>query len=167
MQFTNQGPKVNICFLSLVYLPLLWWLETQFLNYNWWLKRFHVSKWQISGLQTPFTIYSNIFNIRILIQIKFVKTPVYKWIYQRIHSSHRKRKEGTSIRNSWVLCVFVLLRPSNLIMETEDNNVQRQVYNSYIMQVGAALSIRNVFLTLYCHKELHHNWCEGPISASG
>ena len=42
----------NIYVLGLVYLPLLWWLETQFFNQNWWLKRFRVSKWQISELWT-------------------------------------------------------------------------------------------------------------------
>ena len=59
-----------------------------------------------------------------------METPKYKWIYQRttvsqqrkqkLHSSYREKKEGTSIWNAWVLLVFVLLHDSNFIMETED-----------------------------------------------
>ena len=36
------------------------------------------------------------------------------------YSSHREKKEGTSVWNAWVLLVFVLLHDSNFIMETED-----------------------------------------------
>ena len=43
----------------------------------------------------------------------------------------------------------------NFMMETEDNNIQSQLCDSSIIYVGPALSIRNDFLTLYCHKELH------------
>ena len=44
---------------------------------------------------------------------------------------------------------------SNFVMETEDNNIQRQVHDSYTIYVGTVFSICNDFLTLYCHKELH------------
>ena len=32
LHFANHVPYVNLCVLSLVYLPLLWWLETVLLN---------------------------------------------------------------------------------------------------------------------------------------
>ena len=32
LHFANHVPYVNLYVLSLVYLPLLWWLETVFLN---------------------------------------------------------------------------------------------------------------------------------------
>ena len=35
LHFTNQTPYVNIYVLSLIYLPLFWWLETRFFNHNW------------------------------------------------------------------------------------------------------------------------------------
>ena len=46
-------------------------------------------------------------------------------------------------------------------METEDNSIQRQIYYSSIIYVGHALSIQNDFLTLYCHKKLHHTQSGG------
>ena len=65
--------------------------------------------------------------------------------------------------NAWVLRVFVLPYDSNFIMETEDNSIQRQLYNSSIIWVGAALSMQNKF---YFHKELHHRWFSSLRSSS-
>ena len=39
LHFTNQAPYSKIYALSVVYLPLLWWLATGFFKHNWWLKR--------------------------------------------------------------------------------------------------------------------------------
>ena len=47
-----QVPYANIYVLGLVYLTLLWWLETLFFKSKLVMKRFHVSKLQISGLWT-------------------------------------------------------------------------------------------------------------------
>ena len=55
----------------------------------------------------------------------------------------------------------------SFIVETRDNNMQGQLSNSSIIQAGAALSVWIDFLTLYCHKEIHHKWSGGPRSASG
>ena len=54
-----------------------------------------------------------------------------------------KRKKGpvceileflNSMWNTWILCeYFVLLHASNFIMETEDNSLQRQLYDSSII----------------------------------
>ena len=39
-----------------------------------------------------------------------------------------------SMLNTWILCEhFVLLHASNFIMETEDNSLQRQLYDSSII----------------------------------
>ena len=39
-----------------------------------------------------------------------------------------------SMLNTWILCeYFVLLHASNFIMETEDNSLQRQLYDSSII----------------------------------
>ena len=35
--------------------------------------------------------------------------------------------------NALVLRLFVLLNISNFVMETEDNSVQKQIYDSYII----------------------------------
>ena len=40
----------------------------------------------------------------------------------------------SSMWNTWILCeYFVLLHASNFIMETEDNSLQRQLYDSSII----------------------------------
>ena len=85
----------------------------------------------------------------------------------KLYSSHREKKEGTSMWNAWVLWVFLLPHASNFIMKTEKNSTQRQLDNSSIIQVEAAISIQNHFLTLYSHKELHHRCSGGPRSTSG
>ena len=74
--------------------------------------------------------------------------PVYKYQYTNgpskeqpflkrgsniLYSSRQKKKEGTSMWNARVLWVVLLLHASNFIMETEDNSIQRQVYDSHII----------------------------------
>ena len=48
--------------------------------------------------------------------------------------------------NTWVLWVFILPDASNFIMETEDNSIQRQLYDSFIILVGAALLNKMTFI---------------------
>ena len=45
-----------------------------------------------------------------------------------------KRKFLNSMWNTLILCeYFALLHASNFIMETEDNSLQRQLYDSFII----------------------------------
>ena len=48
--------------------------------------------------------------------------------------------------NAWVLWVSILPHASNFIMETENHSIQKQLYDSSIIYVGAALSTQNYFL---------------------
>ena len=76
------------------------------------------------------TSYLNISKIRVLIQITLCrnariqmdlsKNNCFSAEEAKNYSSHREKKEGTSVWNAWVLLVFVLLHDSNFIMETED-----------------------------------------------
>ena len=73
--------------------------------------------------------------------------PEYNWIYQRTTVSQQKkqkiiflapRKEKryqyVKYLSSWILCEYcVLVHGSNFIMETEDNSLQRQLYDSSII----------------------------------
>ena len=47
--------------------------------------------------------------------------------------SHWKKERRHQYVNAGVLWVFVLLNASNFVMETEDNSIQRQVYDSSII----------------------------------
>ena len=107
--------KGSLYVLSLIYLPLLWWL-----------KRFHVMKWEFSGIWNPYNL-SEYFQNKEIDWNKTLGTLVYKWIYQQqtflntgsneLHSSHRKKEQGTSMWNAWVRWVFVLLHAYNFIMK--------------------------------------------------
>ena len=76
------------------------------------------------------TSYLNISKIRVLIQkalcrnariqMDLSKNNCFSAEEAKNYSSHREKKEGTSVWNAWVLLVFVLLHDSNFIMETED-----------------------------------------------
>ena len=70
LHFTNQAPYANIYVLSLIYLPLFWWLETRFFNHNWIL---HFEMKNFWALYMLTIIYQNIFKIRRLIQIKLCR----------------------------------------------------------------------------------------------
>ena len=59
LHFANQVPYANIYVLNLVYLPIFWWLETQFFESKLMMKRFHVSKLQISRLWTSLSFIRN------------------------------------------------------------------------------------------------------------
>ena len=124
------------------------------------------------------TIYSNISRISLLIQITLCRNARIQMDISKKNRfsaekainyflSHWEREKGTNTWNAWVLRVFLLSHASNFLMGTEDNSIQRQLYDSFIIYVGAALPMRNDFLILYCHKELHRRWSVGPRSASG
>ena len=51
----------------------------------------------------------------------------------KLNSSHREKKEGTSMWNTWVPWVFALPYATNFVMETENNSIQRQLYHSSII----------------------------------
>ena len=124
------------------------------------------------------TIYSNISKIRLLIQITLCRNARIQMDISKKNRfsaekainyfpSHWEKKKGTNMWNAWVLRVFLLSHASNFLMGTEDNSIQRQLYDSFIIYVGAALPMRNDFLILYCHKELHRRWSVGPRSGCG
>ena len=124
------------------------------------------------------TVYPNIFKIRILIQIKLCENVGKQMDLSKKDSFStqettnyiphaKKRKESTSMLNTWVIWVFALLSASKYVKETEDNKIKRQVYDSYIIKIEAVFSVYNDLLTLYCHKALHHRWCGGLRSLSG
>ena len=80
---------------------------------------------------------------------------------------------STEKRKKVPVCKMLHLRSSELFSSSilpdlsKDNSIQRQVYDSCIIWVGAVFSICNDILTIYCHKDLHHRWCWGLRSASG
>ena len=69
MHFGNQVSYVNIYVLSLVYLPLLWWLKTQFFESKLGVDK--ISYFEMTNFRVldTLTIYSDISKIRVLIQI--------------------------------------------------------------------------------------------------
>ena len=69
MHFRNQVSHANICFLSLVYLLLLWCLKTQFFESKLVVEK--ISCFEITNFRAldTLTIYSNISKMRVLIQI--------------------------------------------------------------------------------------------------
>ena len=69
LHLTNQTPYANIYVLSLIYLPLFWWLETRFFNHSWILYFEMKNFWALYIL----TIYQNISKIRRLIPIKICR----------------------------------------------------------------------------------------------
>ena len=77
----------------------------------------------------------------------------------KLYSSHWKKKEGISIWNA--LVVWILPNASNFIMTTEDNSIQRQVYDSiiqcWIMNVWSSerqhFTLRNQ-ISLLCKIEM-------------
>ena len=112
--------------------------------------------------------YLNFSKIRVLIQIALCRNARIQMNLSKNEAKNytpctEKRKKGTSMWNAWVLWVFALLHASKFIMETEDNSMQRQLYDSSIIYVGATLLRRNDF---HCHKGLHKRWSGGPRSAS-
>ena len=139
---------------------------------------FEITNFQALG---TLTIYSNISKILIqinnwlLIQITLCRNARIQMDISKKNRfsaekainyfpSHWEKKKGTNMWNAWVLRVFLLSHASNFLMGTEDNSIQRQLYDSFIIYVGAALPMRNDFLILYCHKELHRRWSVGPRS---
>ena len=70
---------------------------------------------------------------------------------------HAEKRKKVPVRKMLPLDPLDLCPPntSNFVMETEDNSIQRQVYDSYLIYVGTVFSICNNFLIFYCHKELH------------
>ena len=54
------------------------------------------------------------------------------------------------MQNASVLLILCFPPCFQFYYETEDNSIQTQVYDSYIIKVAAVLSIHNDFLTLYC-----------------
>ena len=135
-----------------------------------------ISCWEMKNFWTlsTLTIYFNISKISVLTQIAICKNAGIQIVLSKNNRftaeeaknyipRTEKRKKGTSMWNAWARWVFVLLHASNFIMKTGDNSMQRQLYNSSIIQVGAALLMRSDF---HCHKELHHRCSGGPRSAS-
>ena len=51
----------------------------------------------------------------------------------KLYSSHQEKKKGTSMWNAWDLWVYVLHHASNFVMETEDNSIQKQLYDFSII----------------------------------
>ena len=140
MHFANQVPYANIYILSLVYLLLLLLFETQFF----WSKLMagKISCFEITNFRAlnTFTINSNISKVGVLIQI----TLCWKVRIQMDLSKNNcfsaeeainyiprteKRKRYYYVK-FWVLWVLILPHASNFIMETEDNSIQRQFYDS-------------------------------------
>ena len=72
-----------------------------------------------------------------------------KW-GNNLYSSHQVKKGDTSMYNASVLLILCFPPCFQFYYETEDNSIQTQVYDSYIIKVAAVLSIHNDFLTLYC-----------------
>ena len=110
------------------------------------------------------TIDSNIFKIRLLIQITLCRNARIQMDISKKNRfsaekainyfpSHWEKKKGTNMWNAWVLRVFLLSHASSFLIETEDNSIQCRL--QFLRSTGAALSVRNDFLLLYCHKELH------------
>ena len=90
------------------------------------------------------TIYSNTSKIRLLIQITLCRNArIQMDISKKNHFSaekainyfplHWEKKKGTNMWNAWVLQVFLLSRASNFLMGTEENSIQRQLYDSFII----------------------------------
>ena len=126
--------------------------------------------WALNTLSS----YLNISKIIVLIQITLCRNARIRMVYQRTTVSQQRKQKIILLalrkekRYLYVKClnslVFVLLHASNFVMETEDNSIQRQLYESSIIWVGATLLIRNDF---HIHKELHHRWSGGWRSTSG
>ena len=126
-----------------IYLCFGGWKHS-FFNQNWWLKRFHVSKWQNFQALDTFTIYSNIFKIRLLIQITLCRNAKIEMDISKNNRfsaekainyflSSWEKKKGNNMSNAWVLRVFLLSHASNFLVGTEDNSIQRQLYDSFII----------------------------------
>ena len=118
--------------------------KRSFFNQDWWLKRFHVSKWQMSRLWTPLQFILIFSKIRLLIQITLCRNARIQIVISRKNRfsaekainyfpSHWEKKKGTNMWNAWVLRVFLLSHASNFLMGTEDNSIQRQLYDSFII----------------------------------
>ena len=56
MSLIRYHMQIYTSYVWFIYLYFGGW-KRSFFNQNWWLKRFHVSKWQISGLGTPFNLF--------------------------------------------------------------------------------------------------------------
>ena len=69
LHFANQVPYANIHVLSLVYLPLLWWLETQFFKTKLMAEKISCFEMKNFRAFNTLKIYLNISKIRLLIQI--------------------------------------------------------------------------------------------------
>ena len=90
------------------------------------------------------TVYSNISKTRILIQIWLCRNARIQMDISKKNRfsaekainyflSHWEREKGTNTWNAWVLRVFLLSHASNFLMGTEDNSIQRQLYDSFII----------------------------------
>ena len=93
-----------------------------------------------------FTIYSNIFKIRLLIQITLCRNAKIEMDISKNNRfsaekainyflSSWEKKKGNNMWNAWVLRVFLLSHASNFLMGTEDNSIQRQLYDSFIIKL--------------------------------
>ena len=113
-------------------------------NQDWWLKRFHVSKWQISRLWTPLQFILIFSKIRLLIQITLCRNARIQMNISKKNlfsaekainyfPSHWEKKRSTNMWNTWVILVCLLSHASNFLMETEDNSIQKQLYDSFII----------------------------------
>ena len=120
------------------------------------------------------TSYLNIYKIIVLIQITLCRNARIRMDLSKNNRFSAEEAKNYTPRTKkrkrylYVKClnslVFVLLHASNFVMETEDNSIQRQLYDSSIIWVGATLLIRNDF---HIRKELHHRWSRGWRSTSG
>ena len=63
MHFANQAPYANIYVLSLVYLPLLWLLETQFFESKLVAEKISCFEMTNSRALETLTVYSNISKV--------------------------------------------------------------------------------------------------------
>ena len=82
----------------------------------------------------------------------------------KLYWSHIVKKEGASMWNTWVICVFVLFYHGNW----------REAGLRFLHNLSLSCFVNgndfyqdNDFPILYFHKELHHRWCGGQRSDSG
>ena len=84
---------------------------------------------KFSGFGRPYNLFKYS-KIRILFQIKLcgnvsiqmdlLKNKLLNRRNNRLYSSHRENKAGTSMWNAWALWIFALLHASSFIITTED-----------------------------------------------
>ena len=171
LHFINQAPYANIHVSNLVYLPLFWWLAMRFFNHNWWLKIFYVSNEKFLGFVQSYNLLEYFPNkeidsiklcVNTSIQMNLSKNSSFL-IEEAINFIAHTEKEGISMWNAWVLCVFVLFYHGH----SREAGLQLLYHLSLRCFVNKVMTFWYYAVTKSFMTEGPRSTSRGPRSASG